>query len=249
MPSRRRAGPCTPRRWRAPTASPPRLLRRGWDAVLYSGDGPAPLPARRAMALVRLADAHLPFIVVAPEVRAGDLSAAIRGVGPDMVLAPDPGALPALLDEQLAAAGATRPGRGAGPPPPARAAGRGGARRGRSRARRAERAGARDARPRARLVLRCRLAGRGRRDAALRRDLARRGRRSRGRRLRHRLPGADRSSRAAASSAASWTFRPPGVDRRRRRATPTCRAPARRCARASTPRSRSPSRSATTAWA
>src|SRR5689334_20605158 len=77
------------------------LLRAGWDAVLHSGDGPAPLPAPRAMTLVRLADPRLPFIVVAPELRAGDLSALIRGSGADMVLAPDPAALPAVLDAQL----------------------------------------------------------------------------------------------------------------------------------------------------
>jgi len=88
------------------------LLRRGWDAVLYSGDGPAPLPARRAMTLVRLADPRLPFIVVAPELRAGDLSALIRGFGPDMVLAPDVAALPGVLDAQLAAARDERSGAG-----------------------------------------------------------------------------------------------------------------------------------------
>src|SRR6185295_19128721 len=88
------------------------LLRRGWDAVLHSGDGPAPLPARRAMTLVRLADPRLPFIVVASELRAGDLSALIRGFGPDMVLAPDVAALPGVLDAQLAAARDERSGAG-----------------------------------------------------------------------------------------------------------------------------------------
>jgi len=87
------------------------LLRRGWDAVLYSGDGPAPVPARKARALVRLADPHLPFIAVVAHARPDDLSAVIRGFGPDMALAPDPAALPAVLAEQLAAAHAARPDR------------------------------------------------------------------------------------------------------------------------------------------
>jgi diguanylate cyclase (GGDEF)-like protein/PAS domain S-box-containing protein len=87
------------------------LLRRGWDAVLYAGDGPSPLPARKAMALVRLADPHLPFIAVAPHVRPGDLAAVVRGFGPDVVLAPDLDALPAVVGDQLAAARASRPDR------------------------------------------------------------------------------------------------------------------------------------------
>ena len=76
------------------------LLRGGWDAVVYSGDGPAPLPARKALALVRLADPHLPFIAVVPDVRPGDLSAVIRGFGPDMVPVPDPAMLPAVLQRE-----------------------------------------------------------------------------------------------------------------------------------------------------
>ena len=195
------------------------LLRRGWDAVLYSGDGPAPLPARRAMTLVRLADPRLPFIVVAPELRAGDLSALIRGFGPDMVLAPDV-ARPA---RGAGRAARRRPRRALGRRPraaaPPRPEGGRAARRRRPRARRARRAGAGHARARARLVLRRRVAGRrrrGRRDAALRRDLARRGRRPGRRRLRHRLarhghrPGA-RPRRPRMG------VRPPGVDRGHRR--------------------------------
>jgi diguanylate cyclase (GGDEF)-like protein/PAS domain S-box-containing protein len=87
------------------------LLRGGWDAVVYSGDGPAPLPARKALALVRLADPHLPFIAVVPDVRPGDLSAVIRGFGPDMVPVPDPAMLPAVLQRELHAARAARPAR------------------------------------------------------------------------------------------------------------------------------------------
>lgn len=38
------------------------LARRGWDAVLHGGDA----PHAKALALVRLTDPHLPFIVVSP---------------------------------------------------------------------------------------------------------------------------------------------------------------------------------------
>jgi hypothetical protein len=38
------------------------LARRGWDAVLHGGDS----GHTKALALVRLADPHLPFIVVSP---------------------------------------------------------------------------------------------------------------------------------------------------------------------------------------
>lgn len=40
------------------------LGRRSWDAVLYGGDGPLAVPSRKALALVRLADPHLPLIAV-----------------------------------------------------------------------------------------------------------------------------------------------------------------------------------------
>ena len=56
------------------------LQRRGWNAVLYGGDGPGAVPARKALALVRLADPHLPFLAVSPYVRRGELSALIRGL-------------------------------------------------------------------------------------------------------------------------------------------------------------------------
>ena len=47
------------------------LQRRGWDAVLYGGDGPLAVPSRKALELVRLADPHLPFIAVSPHMRPG----------------------------------------------------------------------------------------------------------------------------------------------------------------------------------
>jgi PAS domain-containing protein len=47
------------------------LQRRGWNAVLYGGDGRGAVPARKALALVRLADPHLPFRVVSLRRRVG----------------------------------------------------------------------------------------------------------------------------------------------------------------------------------
>jgi PAS domain-containing protein len=80
------------------------LQRRDWDAVLYAGDGPGAVPARKALALVRLADPHLPFLAVSPWVRAGDLAAVIRGLDADVPVVPDPAQLPAALTRALDAA-------------------------------------------------------------------------------------------------------------------------------------------------
>src|SRR5918998_111661 len=60
------------------------LQRRGWGAVLYGGDGPRAVPARKALALVRLADPHLPFLAVSPYVQAG----ARRPRGPGVACRP-----------------------------------------------------------------------------------------------------------------------------------------------------------------
>jgi diguanylate cyclase (GGDEF)-like protein len=73
------------------------LQRRGWNAVLYGGDGDGAIPARKALALVRLADPHLPFLAVSPYVRAGDLAAVVRGLDADVAVVPDPARLPAAL--------------------------------------------------------------------------------------------------------------------------------------------------------
>src|ERR687890_241636 len=73
------------------------LNRRGWNAVLYGGDGPDAVPARKALALVRMADPHLPFLAVSPFVRAGDLAAVIRGLDADVAVVPEPARLPAAL--------------------------------------------------------------------------------------------------------------------------------------------------------
>ena len=55
------------------------LQRRGWDAVLYGGDGPLAVPSRKALEMVRLADPHLPFLAVSPRLRPGSCRAILRG--------------------------------------------------------------------------------------------------------------------------------------------------------------------------
>ena len=77
------------------------LQRRGWGAVLYGGDGPEPVPARKALALVRLADPHLPFLAVSPFVHAGDLAAVVRGLDGAAAVVPDPAQLPRALTRAL----------------------------------------------------------------------------------------------------------------------------------------------------
>jgi PAS domain-containing protein len=77
------------------------LRRRGWGAVLYGGDGPQPVPARKALELVRLADPHLPFLAVSPFVHAGDLAAMVRGLDGAAAVVPDPAQLPRALTRAL----------------------------------------------------------------------------------------------------------------------------------------------------
>jgi PAS domain S-box-containing protein len=80
------------------------LHRRGWNAVLYGGDQPGAVPARKALALVRLADPHLPFLAVSPKVRRGDLSSLIRGLDDAVVVVSDPAHLSGALTKELDAA-------------------------------------------------------------------------------------------------------------------------------------------------
>ena len=80
------------------------LARRGWDVVIYGGEGIEPVPARKAMALVRVADPQLPFVAAVPSVRPGDLSAFVQGFGPEAIIAPDPARLPEVLEQVLTAA-------------------------------------------------------------------------------------------------------------------------------------------------
>ena len=77
------------------------LGRRGWDVVIYGGEGADPVPARKAHAMVRVADPQLPFVAAVPSVRSGDLSAFVQGFGPDALFAPDPADIPAALGPVL----------------------------------------------------------------------------------------------------------------------------------------------------
>ena len=79
------------------------LQRGGWNAVLYGGDGPGAVPARKALALVRLADPHLPFLVVSPNIRRGSLSSVVRGPDDAARVVSDPKLLSAALTKELEA--------------------------------------------------------------------------------------------------------------------------------------------------
>jgi len=80
------------------------LARRGWNAVLYGGDDPHAVPARKALALTRLADPHLPFVAVSPNVRRGDLSSIVRGLDDAAMVISDPRELAPRLGKELDAA-------------------------------------------------------------------------------------------------------------------------------------------------
>ncbi len=79
------------------------LARHGWTAVLYGGDGPGAVPARKALALVRLADPHLPFLVISPNIRRGSLSSVVRGVDDAAKVVSDPKQLSDALTKELEA--------------------------------------------------------------------------------------------------------------------------------------------------
>jgi diguanylate cyclase (GGDEF)-like protein/PAS domain S-box-containing protein len=85
------------------------LARRGWDVVIYGGEGADRVPARKAMALVRVADPQLAFVAAVPSVRPGDLSAFVQGFGPEAIIVPDAERLPDVLEDVLAAAHDARP--------------------------------------------------------------------------------------------------------------------------------------------
>jgi PAS domain-containing protein len=82
------------------------LQRRGWDAVLYGGDGNGKegVPARKALALVRLADPHLPFVAVSLSARRGALSSVIRGLDSAAAHVSNPAELSKALDRELESA-------------------------------------------------------------------------------------------------------------------------------------------------
>jgi PAS domain S-box-containing protein len=77
------------------------LQRRGWQVVLYGGEGREAVPSSKALALVKLADPHLPFIAVSPRVRPGDLAALIRGLPPSVPTVSDPSKLPDVLTREI----------------------------------------------------------------------------------------------------------------------------------------------------
>jgi diguanylate cyclase (GGDEF)-like protein/PAS domain S-box-containing protein len=89
-------------RTRGPEELAGALLQRGWGAVFYGGDGESAVPTRKALALVRLADPHLPFIAISPHVHAGDLAALVRGFEHGVTLAHDIEGIPEILDAELA---------------------------------------------------------------------------------------------------------------------------------------------------
>ena len=129
------------------------LARRGWNAVLYGGDEPSAVPARKALAMTRLADPHLPFVAVSPNVRRGDLSSIIRGLDDAAMVISDPRELAPRLTKR-ARRRAPAPPRRQRAPPAARPAGDRRPPGRRARLRDAVRARARHARRDARLELR-----------------------------------------------------------------------------------------------
>jgi PAS domain-containing protein len=77
------------------------LQRRGWQVVLYGGEGGHAVPSRKALALVRLADPHVPFIAVSPQFRRGDLAALVHALPPGVPTVSDPARLPAVLTREV----------------------------------------------------------------------------------------------------------------------------------------------------
>ena len=80
------------------------LARRRWNPVLYGGDQPRAVTARKALALTRLTDPHLPFVAVSPNVRRGDLSSIIRGLDDAAMVISHPRELAPRLTKELDAA-------------------------------------------------------------------------------------------------------------------------------------------------
>src|SRR3954447_20472728 len=82
------------------------LRRRRWGAVLYTGEGPQAVPARKALELLRLPPPALPFLplpclAVSRFVHAGDLAAMVRGLDGAAAVVPDPAQLPRALTRAL----------------------------------------------------------------------------------------------------------------------------------------------------
>ncbi len=63
------------------------LRRPGWDAVIHAAELPGALPAAKALAIVRLADAHLPVVSIDTVERADEIGTAVRGAMSGLVTA------------------------------------------------------------------------------------------------------------------------------------------------------------------
>src|SRR5262249_10515581 len=90
------------------------LRRRDWDAVFYEGSSTATVPARKALALVRLADPPLPFISVSASARPGALSAVVPGLGGEVAVVPNAARIGPVVRRELDAARRRRTGGMAG---------------------------------------------------------------------------------------------------------------------------------------
>src|SRR3954468_4094189 len=84
------------------------LIDRGWEAALCGGGGAPAVPARKALALVRLADPHLPFIAITRSVRRGDLAAVVKGLEAGIAGAAGPGGVAEVVQRELTAARSRR---------------------------------------------------------------------------------------------------------------------------------------------
>ena len=80
------------------------LLQRGWDVVLYAGDGDDALPTRKALAMVRLADPKVPFIAFSAPTEAHDLLAVVKGFERGVLVAQDPEGVAELVRREVDAA-------------------------------------------------------------------------------------------------------------------------------------------------
>jgi PAS domain-containing protein len=77
------------------------IAHRGWQIVLYGGEGRDAVPSSKALALVRLADPHVPFIAVSPHMRRGDLSAVLRALPSGVPSVADVAELPRVVTREL----------------------------------------------------------------------------------------------------------------------------------------------------
>src|SRR4051812_2394827 len=84
------------------------LLERGWDAVLFGGEGPAAVPARKALALAGPAAPPLPFVAITRSVRRHALAAVVKGLEAGIAVAAGPSEVAEVLQRELEAARSRR---------------------------------------------------------------------------------------------------------------------------------------------